>query len=155
MEKKIPLLLFTNMFPYGNVENLLELELDFLTDHFSEIVIVPNQLGFAHRKLPTSVKVDNSFAEGIEAHSGLKKLKRVIKALTSINTYKEIFNNPSLLGDFNKLKFLFYYVSQSEYYYAWLSRFLKKNPQFLEGIFLYLLAACTVFWNKFIKTAPS
>lgn len=130
-----PLMIFTNMFPYGLAENFLEEELTHLSRHFREIVIVPNQLGEQHRKLPQGVTVDNSFAEQYSSSSFSNKWKRFLKGLSNKKTYQELRRDPSILFKPRHLKTLLYFVSQAEYYQKWLRKYLHEHPDFQEAIF--------------------
>lgn len=128
-------MIFTNMFPYGHVENFLEQELAHLSKVFDEIVIVPNQLGPLYRTLPASIRVDNSFAEQFHSSTFFQKIGRVKNAFTNVRTYQELKRDPSILLSPQKLKILLYFVSQSEYYRQWLQEYLIMHPHFKNGIF--------------------
>lgn len=128
-------ILFTHQFPFGQVENFLEQELYSLQKTFDEIVIVPNQLGELHRSLPKGIRIEESFARSYHSTSPLFKFKRVWTALWSSETYRELRRDLSLLLKPKHLKCLFYFVSQSEFYYLWLTDFLAKNPSYTTSVF--------------------
>ncbi len=130
-----PLVIFTNMYPFGNVENFLEEELQHLRRRFSKIVIVPNQIGEVSREVPPGVIVDTTFASQYHFTGFFQKSKRIFKALSSANFYKEIKKDPTLLYKPRHLKSLLYFVSQSEYYYQWLRQFLHCHPDYQDAIF--------------------
>ena len=59
------LYLFTSEFPYGKMENFLEIELPYLCERFTKVVIVPiSGAGKTMRQVPTNCEVMEPIRHG-------------------------------------------------------------------------------------------
>ncbi|MDZ7720032.1 MAG: hypothetical protein U5K72_14545 [Balneolaceae bacterium] len=62
--KKI--LLFTEEFPFGKTETFLETEISYLSEEFTNVIILPGRKLNDKRLLPDNVVVDDSYAEYLQ-----------------------------------------------------------------------------------------
>ena len=74
------ILLFTRQYPYGEHENFIEIELQYLSQKFNQILIFPNQSGSNMRDVPGNVVIDSTMSL-----KGMGKIRYLINAFFSIS----------------------------------------------------------------------
>ncbi len=136
----ITLVLFTSLFPYEGGETFLETEMEYLSEAFKEVVIVPTKKNKSIRPLPANVKVDFTIANSKTRY--FYKLKSLFG--------KYFIRNFSL--NFNEIKYLFKNAVYVENHKEWIISLQKENVKnilFYSYWFEAPTAALALVKNKF------
>ena len=138
INKKI--IIFTNDFPTGNLENtFIKFELSKLSKNFKEIEVIPQRNLKKKKKLNKNIHVNLEFSKQFN----IKKIIKFffIKTLFSYAFYEEIFENLFKKNFFYKLKMITIELTKSEIAYNW---FLKNKIYLQENIIFYS------FWSDYL-----
>ncbi len=145
------LTILTVSFPYGNGEQFLETEIEYLSKDFDEIIIIPAIANGNMRPLPSNVLVDKNFVKYNSVY------KTLINALLTIDTYKEIVHHPSILLSVRKLQRLFSFMGRGKMQFRYLKKYNSNESLYYSYWFngscyaLYLL--CKAKSIKYILRA--
>lgn len=92
---KQTLFLITARFPYSHGEEFLESEIRYLVSHFDRVIIVPQHVSGACRKLPSGVEVETGLTTAI-AGSAKLRLLRLLSRHPSVawHTMKSLARRP-------------------------------------------------------------
>jgi len=115
MRKNI--VLFTVSYPFGNKEQFLETEIEYLSKNFKKVTIIPAYIEGKKREVPENIDVDIGFA-----HLN-NNTKFVLFSLLTKHTYKEIFFNLSIVFSIQKLQKLISFTGRG----VALFKYLKAN----------------------------
>lgn len=115
MNKSI--LLFTVSYPYGEKEQFLETEIEYLSECFQNVTVIPAFASGRLRPVPENVMVDSRFAEQNSI------VHMAVSSLLTRHTYAEIYKHPSVLTSVKKLVKLAAFTGRGVALY----RFLRKN----------------------------
>jgi glycosyltransferase involved in cell wall biosynthesis len=121
------LLLLTVSFPFGNGEQFLETEIEYLAEEFERIIVIPAVIDNEKRSLPKNVEVDTGFAE---SHN---LVKIFLLALLSKETWREVWQKPYILTSIRRTMRLLSFVGRGKGQF----NYLVSNQHLSDDIFLY------------------
>lgn len=104
MSNHTRLFLFTRRFPYFKTEAFLESEIVFLAENFSEVVIIPTQIGKEIREIPKNVKIDINFSKEFQ-----NKKKRILLTIFSFFFWRALWDHKEKLKGIKSIKHIFHF----------------------------------------------
>jgi len=122
-------ILLTSSFPYGNGEQFLETEIEYLSRRFKKITIIPMSTGGIKRAIPKNIFVDENFAQQKEIFAQ-NKVKRFFSVIRSKIFYKEIFLNCSKLIYKYNISLAIGELSMAFFLSSYLEKYLDKYTIF-------------------------
>lgn len=110
-------ILFTVSYPYGNKEQFLETEIEYLSNTFEKVTVIPAFIEENKREIPQNIVVDTEFAQKNN------NFKFAFSSLVTTHTYKEIIVNLSVMLSIKKLQKLISFTGRG----VALFKYLKEN----------------------------
>lgn len=119
-------ILFTRRFPYFKTEAFLESEIESLAKGFSEVIIIPSEIGEEIRPIPKSVKVDTGFSKIYQ-----NKIYRSFMTVFSKFFWNTLWNYRNQITDKATLIHLFQFSSSVVSYNKFLKTYVFKEDDLL------------------------
>jgi len=117
------LLIFTRSFPYGD-EIYIKPELPYLDASFKSIVIIPKRIGGNKADLIANIILETTLSESIKP---LQIIQSTIKALFSLDFYKEIIKKPKKTMHFRSIIMLIWYLGVALSTKNWVLEYIERN----------------------------
>jgi colanic acid/amylovoran biosynthesis glycosyltransferase len=151
------LLLFTSVYPYGEIaESFLDPEISHLSSVFEKVVVIPRSFPDSHemkkRSLPENVEIENTLIQEIKYHGESSKTSMILKTTCSIYFYKEIFENPSVLFNISSIKKLVFDLSIAYKIQKWILNYIEsENLNLSTTVFYTYWLSSTTFGISLAK----
>lgn len=142
-ESKPRLLVLTASYPFSVAAEITFLgpEIQRYLDHFSQIVLVPQDVRGELAPIPKGIKVDTSLAEGLQ---GMRRLPLFIRGLLSWGFYRELWSHPRLIKAPFTLLRMALTRGRVEWMVGWFKR-LRPFPSVQSPIVVYAFWLDTAF----------
>jgi len=116
------IIVFTVTYPYGSKEQFLETEIEYLSQSFENIIVIPTYVTDKARDTPENVSIDIGFAQ--QNSNALF----FINSLLSKYFYKELLDNPFIVLSLSRLSKLSSFVGKGKSLYKYLkNHYTAKN----------------------------
>ncbi len=123
---KPDLVLVTSTYPYGYGEQFLALELEYLREQFSRIILVPARVHGERRPLPPGVEVETSLGENDPAQAGLN-LWAVLRLALYSPAWLEALRHPLVLVHPEAFKRMALYAFRALSGRQWFGGFVRRS----------------------------
>jgi len=145
-------LLFTSYYPYGDIaESFLDPEIPYLSATFEKVILIPllysnsvERVG----KLPENVEIDDSLLKEQASLNKdiINKISLISNAITSIDFYREIVNQPKMFLNISTIKTSIGFFGRAVSIKKWVERYIEDQKIDLSK---------TVFYTYWLSLATS